>query len=157
MIRPAIPEDAQAIAAIWNRVIRETSATFTTAEKDPAALAAAIAEGAPLHVAEGDGGLLGFVTAFQFRGGPGYAHTFEHSIHLRPEAQGRGIGRALMAAVEDDLRSRGAHCLFAGVAGENHAGVAFHAALGYREVARLPEVGWKFGRWHDLVLMQKFL
>lgn len=157
MIRAARPGDAPAIAEIWNRIIRDTTITFTTAEKDPETIAAGIAGGAPVHVAEEAGTILGFVTAFQFRGGPGYAHTFEHSIHLVPGAHGRGLGRALMAAVENDLRARGAHSLFAGVSGENAAGVTFHAALGYREVARLPEVGWKFGRWHDLVLMQKML
>ncbi|MCU4653129.1 GNAT family N-acetyltransferase [Roseibacterium sp. SDUM158016] len=159
MIRPAVPGDAPAIAGIWNRIISETVITFTTAEKDPGALAAGIAEGAPCHVADmgSDGGVVGFVTAFQFRGGPGYAHTFEHSIHVARGAEGRGIGRALMQAVERDLRGRGVHSLFAGVSGENAGGIAFHAALGYREAARLREVGWKFGRWHDLVLMQKML
>ena len=157
MIRPACPEDAPAIAEIWNRIIRDTIVTFTTAEKDPAAIASAIADGAPYHVAADARGVLGFVTAFQFRGGPGYAHTFEHSIHIIPAARHRGLGRALMAAIEDDMRARHVHSLFAGVSGENEAGVTFHAALGYREVARLPEVGRKFGRWHDLVLMQKLL
>ncbi len=157
MIRPATPQDAEAIAEIWNQIIRDTIITFTTAEKTPEAIAASIANGLPTYVAEDGGRLLGFVTAFQFRGGPGYAHTFEHSIHLVPEAQGRGFGRGLMAAIEDDLRTRGMHSLIAGVSGENAAGVTFHAALGYAEVARLPEVGWKFGRWHDLLLMQKIL
>ncbi|MFW5642157.1 MAG: N-acetyltransferase family protein [Roseicyclus sp.] len=157
MIRPAAPEDAEAIAAIWNRVIRDTAATFTTAEKAAPALAEAIAAGAPAHVAEAGGAVRGFVTAGQFRAGPGYAHTWEHSVHVDPDAQGLGHGRALMAAIEADLAARGAHSLIAGVAGENPGGAAFHAALGYREIARLPEVGWKFGRWHDLVLMQKIL
>lgn len=157
MIRAARPDDAAAIAEIWNAVIRDSIFTFTTAEKDPRALAQAIEDGMPYHVADDADRILGFATAFQFRGGPGYAHTFEHSIHLIAEAQGHGLGRKLMGVVEDDLRSRGAHSLFAGVSGENTSGVTFHAALGYQEVARLPEVGWKFGRWHDLVLMQKML
>jgi phosphinothricin acetyltransferase len=108
-------------------------------------------------VAEAEGAVCGFVTAGQFRAGPGYAYTWEHSVHVAPSAHGLGHGRALMAAIEADLSTRGAHSLIAGVAGENRDGVAFHAALGYREIARLPEVGWKFGRWHDLVLMQKML
>ncbi|MDG4647464.1 GNAT family N-acetyltransferase [Roseibacterium sp. SDUM158017] len=157
MIRPARPGDAPAIAAIWNRVIRETVATFTTLEKDEADLARQIAEGASFNVADDAGDVAGFVTAFQFRGGPGYAHTFEHSVHVAEAARGRGFGRALMAAAEADLRARGIHSLFAGVSGENVAGIGFHAALGYHEAARLREVGWKFGRWHDLVLMQKML
>jgi phosphinothricin acetyltransferase len=156
VIRPARPEDAPAIAAIWNRVIRDTVATFTTAEKDPAALAAGI-QTQPYWVAEEAGEILGFATYFQFRGGPGYAHTMEHSVHLDPSAQGRGLGRALMATLEDHARAHGVHSLFAGISGENVAGIAFHAALGYAHAARLSQVGRKFGRWHDLVLMQKFL
>jgi phosphinothricin acetyltransferase len=157
MIRPARPGDAAAIAEIWNRVIRDTTATFTTAEKEPEALARAIAEGAPCHVAVEADTPLGFVTAGQFRAGPGYARTWEHSVHVAPAAQGRGLGRALMAAIEADLAACGVHSLIAGVSGENRDGAAFHAALGYREIARLPQVGWKFGRWHDLVLLQKLL
>jgi phosphinothricin acetyltransferase len=81
----------------------------------------------------------------------------EHTIQLAPEASGRGHGRALMTAVEDHARAGGAHSMFAGVSGENPEGRAFHARLGYVETAILPQVGWKFGRWMDLVLMQKIL
>ena len=71
MIRPARPEDAPAIAAIWNRIIRDTVATFTTAKKDPAVLAEGM-QTQPYWVAEEAGEILGFATYFQFRGGPGY-------------------------------------------------------------------------------------
>jgi phosphinothricin acetyltransferase len=155
VIRPARPEDAGAIAEIWNRVIRDTTQTFTTAEKEVGALAVQIAR-QPCLVAGADG-VVGFVTYVQFRDGPGYAHTVEHSVHVAKGARGQGFGRALMAAAEDHARGAGMHSMIAGVAGENAAGAAFHAAIGYREIARLPQVGWKFGRWHDLVLMQKML
>jgi len=157
VIRPARPEDAKAIAEIWNAIIRDTVITFTTAEKDPEALARMMADGTPFFVAEHDGAVAGFATAGQFRGGPGYAHTWEHSIHVAAGARGRGVGRALMTAIEGALRAMDVHSVFAGVSGENAEGIAFHASLGYREVARLAEVGRKFDRWHDLVLMQKYL
>lgn len=156
MIRPAASRDAQAIAAIWNHVIRETTQTFTTAEKDPSALAVQIID-QPCFVGETAGEVVGFVIYGQFRSGPGYAHTVEHSIHVAQAARGAGLGRALMDAAEAHARRAGIHSMIAGVAGENAGGAAFHAALGYREIARLPEVGWKFGRWHDLILMQKML
>lgn len=156
MIRAATPEDAGAIAAIWNQVIRETTQTFNAAEKDPTVLAGQIGA-QPYFVADDGSGVQGFVTWAQFRSGTGYAHTVEHSVYVAPSGRGRGLGRALMAVAEDRARATGLHSMIAGVAGENTSGVAFHAALGYREIARLPEVGWKFGRWHDLVLMQKML
>lgn len=156
MIRLARPEDADAIAAIWNVIIRDTAMTFTTALKAPAAIAAAMPD-QPFFVAEDAAGITGFVTYFQFRGGPGYAHTMEHSIHVADGARGRGLGRALMQACETHAREAGVHSIFAGIGGENPDGVAFHAALGYAHVARLSQVGRKFGRWHDLVLMQKIL
>ncbi|WP_353474053.1 GNAT family N-acetyltransferase [Salipiger sp. H15] len=158
IIRPARAEDAAAVAAIWNPIIDDSAATFTTLRKTPEGLQADFAARGPAFlVAEEEGLLLGFATFFQFRGGPGYARTMEHTVILGPAARGRGVGRALMAALMDEARAQGAHSLFAGVSGENPAGVDFHAALGFTEIARLPEVGLKFGRWMDLVLMQKFL
>ncbi|SEQ25048.1 GNAT family N-acetyltransferase [Thalassovita taeanensis] len=160
-IRAATPADAPRIAEIWNHVIRTSAATFSNLEKTPEGLAQDFADkaadGKTFLVAEIDGQVVGFATYFQFRGGPGYAKTMEHTVILAPRAHGRGLGRALMAGIEEHARAGGAHSIFAGVSAENEAGVAFHAAVGYAEVARLSEVGFKFGRWMDLVLMQKML
>ena len=160
IIRPAASADIPAILDVWNPIIRDTSITFTSEEKTSASLAALIDErraaGREFYVAE-DRSLLGFVTYAQFRGGNGYAHAMEHTIVLAPGARGKGAGRALMAAVEAHARDGGAHTLFAGVSGANPEGVAFHERVGFRHLARIPEVGRKFDRWLDLVLMIKFL
>lgn len=162
LIRAATPADCAAIAAIWNPVIRDSLITFTTAEKTAAGLAALIADKAAaghgvLVAADPTGGIAGFATYGQFRAGPGYAATMEHTIILAPAARRHGIGRALLRATEDHARAGGAHSLFAGVSGGNPAGRDFHTAMGYALVATLPRVGHKFGRWLDLWLMQKFL
>lgn len=157
MIRRARPEDANAIAAIWNQIIRETTHTFTTQEKDPDALAAQILAGVPWWVAEVNNAVQGHATYGQFRGGPGYARSMEHSIHLSNSAKGRGVGRALMTALETHARSEGVHVMVAGISGENTAGQAFHARLGYQDCGRIAQAGFKWGRWLDLVLMQKIL
>jgi phosphinothricin acetyltransferase len=157
MIRPATPADAEAIAAIWNALIRETTHTFTTVEKDPADIAAQIARGTPWWVAEVAGAVAGHATYGQFRGGPGYARAMEHSVHLAAPAWGKGLGRGLMTALEDHARAAGAHTMIAGVSGENLPGQSFHAAIGYKECGRVREAGFKWGRWLDLVLMQKIL
>jgi phosphinothricin acetyltransferase len=81
----------------------------------------------------------------------------EHTILLSPEAHAKGLGRALLTALEDHARTLGITNLIAGVSAENPAGRAFHARMGYAEVAILQRVGFKFGRAMDLVLMQKFL
>ena len=161
MIRPATPADADAICAIWNPVIRDSVATFNSAEKTPddirALIAAKAADGHAIFVAETGGRLTGFALYGQFRGGVGYRHTGEHTIIVAPDAQGQGTGRALLTAIEDHARAARYHSLFAGVSAENAPGIAFHARMGYAEVARLSEVGRKFDRWFDLVLMQKRL
>ena len=160
MIRAATKEDAQAIADIWQPILAESFATFNPVVKTTADIKAMITEKAALGygflVAEMDG-VVGFATYGQFRGGVGYARTMEHTVILSPAAQGKGIGRKLMTAIEDHARAGGAHSIFAGVSAANDAGVAFHARLGYAEVARLREVGFKFDQYLDLVLMQKFL
>lgn len=157
-VRIADDSDCSQIMQIWNHYIDTTCVTFTTARKTLDDLQVQTRARGPLFlVARQDARVLGFATAFAFRSGPGYAHSFEHSVLLAPQITGQGIGRALMSQLKVNLRDQGAHCLFAGVSVENPAGIQFHARLGFRVAARLPEVGFKFGRFMDLVLMQKFL
>lgn len=160
-IRPATENDLAAILEFWNPLIRETTVTFSSEEKTLASLSRMIAArrqaGRDFLVFEEEGRVLGFASYDQFRGGDGYVHAMEHTIILAPGLRGRGVGRQLMAAIEQHARERGAHTMVAGVSGENAAGVAFHLALGYEPVGQLPQSGRKFGRWLDLVLLQKIL
>ena len=161
MIRPALPGDAPAITALLNHWIAHSAITFTPTPKTAAevadSIAAKAAAGHGFFVATEGGALLGQASYGQFRAGQGYATCMEHSISLAPEARGHGLGRALMVAVEDHARAAGAHRMIAGVSGENPEGRAFHERLGYRLAAVVPQAGFKFGRFIDLVLMQKFL
>lgn len=157
IIRPAVAGDAQGIADLVNPVIRDTTISFTSQERTAKGLARGIRDTGTYFVACDGAAVVGYACYFQFRDGPGYAHAMEHSITLAPETRGKGLGRQLMTGLEDHARQRGAHVMMAGVSAENPPGVAFHAALGYREVGRLPQVGRKFDRWIDLVLMQKIL
>ncbi len=160
-IRAANHSDASAIAAIWNPIIRDTLITFNAVEKTAADICAMIdlkaTSGHGFLKAEDATGILGFATYGQFRGGVGYARTMEHTVILPSSAWGKGIGRALMLAIEDHARKAGAHTIFAGVSTVNKDGVAFHKACGYTEAAILSEVGYKSGQWLDLVLLQKIL
>ncbi|WP_346770605.1 GNAT family N-acetyltransferase [Shimia sagamensis] len=156
-MRNATSADAEAIAEIWNREIRDGVSTFNTVEKELGAIKAAIASEAVFKVVEENGGVHGFATFGPFRSGPGYVRTMEHTIYLAAAARGKGAGRALMGALEAEAKARGVHVLVAGVGGENAAGIAFHTRLGFVEVGRMPQVGQKFDRWMDFVLLQKML
>jgi len=161
MIRPARPEDAPALTALLNHWILASAVTFNPVPKTEAdilqTIAAKAEAGHAFLVAEDDGRLLGQASYGQFRAGAGYATCMEHSISLAPDVRGKGTGTALLAAIEDHARARGVHQMIAGVSSENPAGRDFHARMGYRVIATIPEAGFKFGRYMDLVLMQKFL
>lgn len=161
MIRTARSSDLSAIAAIWNQVIRDTVFTFTSAEKSLTDMEELLNDkmqtGHGFLVAEAEGVTLGFALYGQFRGGPGYARSMEHSIYLAPEARGKALGRALLRAIEDHARAAGVHVLMAGISAQNAAARRFHAQNGYEFMVILPQVGYKFGQFHDLVLMQKIL
>lgn len=157
-IRPARVEDAQEIADITNAIIDDTLVTFTTDRRSVAQIASDIAERGPgFLVAELQDHVAGFTTFGPFRSGPGCAQCRELSIQLSPAAQGKGIGRALMVALEAAARSEQIHVLVAGISSANPGAVAFHATMGFTEVGRMPEVGFKWGKRLDLVLMQKIL
>lgn len=155
MIRAAAPADAAQIAAIWNHAIRETTITFNPVEKSDEEVADLTSK--DCFVWEVEKRVLGFARYFAFRGGEGYRFTVEHTIMLHKHGHGQGGGRLLMDAVCTHAAAAGKHSMFAGCSAENPGAVAFHARMGFTEVARLHEVGFKFGRWIDLVLMQKRL
>lgn len=158
MIRPAEARDAMAISGLWNAMIRETLHTFTTIEKSAGDVEEMIASRpAAFLVAEVDGHFAGFVTFGAFRSGPGYAHTAEHSILVEEAAKGSGVAAALLVRAEAAARQQGIRVLVGGISGENLRAQAFHRKQGYTEVGRMPQVGFKGGRWLDLVLMQKIL
>ncbi|UWQ30006.1 GNAT family N-acetyltransferase [Leisingera sp. M523] len=157
-IRSARPDDAEAVCSIANWVIRDTLATFNTIEKTPEDVRELIMAGNGAYlVAEQGGRILGHAHYFPFRPGLGYRFTAEHTIHLLPEAQGQGAGRKLIRALEAKAEQAGIHVLIASVSSANPAAIAFHAAMGYVETARMPELGCKSGRWLDTVFMQKIL
>jgi len=156
MIRPASDKDAEHIAAIWNAVIATSDATFTSEPKLSGDIDKMLRT-RPVFVAETQGAVAGFASFGPFRGGPGYRFVAEHTIYLAQAAQGRGRGRQLMAALEEAAKGQQIDTLVAGIGGGNQVAIAFHAALGFREVGRMPGLGAKFGRRHDLVLMQKNL
>lgn len=160
-IRPVEDADYDQILAIWGPIVRDTAVTFASVEKTAETLdtyvTARRAAGRAFLVAARGAAILGFATYDQFRGGDGYRFAMEHSVFLGPDARGAGIGRQLMGAIEDHARGAGAHTMMAGISGENPDGVAFHTAIGYAHVGLIPQSGHKFGRWMDLVLMQKIL
>jgi phosphinothricin acetyltransferase len=157
IVRAAVDGDALALMAIQNPVIRNTAITFNSVEKSEADFHAAFRDLPCFLVAEDAARILGFVSYDQFRRGVGYARTVEHTIVLADDARGHGVGRVLMTAAEEHARAGGIGSIWAGVSGENPDGVRFHARLGYETVATLPKVGFKFGRWMDLVVMRKWL
>ena len=161
MIRDARPEDAAAIGAIWNPIIRDTAITFWPTERSDAEIRAYIAAkqdpGHGCFVLEQDGTVIGFAAYGQFRNGGGYAHSMEHTIYTAPALRGTGLGARLLAYLENHARKRGARLMIGGITGSNAGSIAFHARHGYGEWGRIPAAGFKFGQWHELILMGKDL
>lgn len=164
-VRPALPDDLEAIGRLYNRLIATDTVTWRDEEASSAELAEWFdrqqAEGNPVLVAEEDLDVVGYVTWGGFRGvggqPNGYRHSKELTIHVDGAQHGRGVGRALIDALAAEAAVRDVHVLVAGVDAANEGSIRFHEALGFEEVARMPEVGRKFDRWLDLVLLQRIV
>ncbi|MGY6410715.1 MAG: N-acetyltransferase family protein [Alkalilacustris sp.] len=160
-VRAAQAGDAAAIAAIWRPIILETVITFhphpREAEEVAAMIAARQGAGHAFLVAEGAAGVVGFASYAQFRVGPGYARTMEHTVNLAPAARGQGVGARLVSGLVEHATRAGHRSLIGAVTAANAGSRAFHRRMGFVEVGLIPEAGWKFGRFHDLVLMRRAL
>jgi phosphinothricin acetyltransferase len=161
-IRDATVDDLPAITRLFNALIPTTTIAWRDHLADEAEMAEWFAGqqalGQPVLVAERGDVVVGYTTWAWFRGGPrfpGYATTRELTIHVEADQHGRGVGRALLEALVVRARAEGIHVLVAGVDADNAASIRFHERLGFVEVARMPEVGRKFDRWLDLVLLQR--
>ncbi len=158
MIRPATTADAQAICDIYNPYIETTVITFEEVPVDAAAMAQRIADIQEQHlwyVAEEDARLLGYAYAGPWRPRAAYRHAVETSVYLAPHALRRGVGRALYAALLDELPRKGFRCAMGGIALPNTASVALHEAMGFAKVAHFTDVGFKFDRWIDVGYWQR--
>ena len=160
-IRAAVADDAAGICAILNPIIADTTITFSPTNVTEADVIEGLSfhtdRGDPYLVAEDDGILKGYAKYGPFRGGQGYARTAETTVHLALPARGQGLGYRMVAALEDHARAAQIHSLIAGISAENTQALSFHAKLGFERVGVVPQAGYKFDRFIDLVLMQKIL
>jgi phosphinothricin acetyltransferase len=160
-IRPATPDDLPGILAIYNDAIARTTAVYrdtpSTLEERAEWLEARRQQGFPVLVAELHGGVAGFGSYGPFRAWPGYRFTVEHSVYVAAERRRRGVGLAIVQALVAGARAQGMHALVAGVDADNAASIALHQALGFAQVARFRQVGFKFGRWLDLCFLELLL
>ena len=161
LIRDAVEDDLPAILAIHNHHIEKSFAIWRYETESLADRAKWFRDrresGHPVTVATAGDALLGYGSYGPFRAGAGYRRTVENSIYVREDAQRRGVARALMEDLFARARAQKRHVMVAGIGLPNDASVALHAALGFVDCGIIREIGWKFDRWLDLRMMQKFL
>lgn len=158
-VRDAEPGDIEGILAIYNDAVRHTTAIWNETLVDAANRTAWLAErrrvGYPVLVAVDDeGSVLGYASFADWRTWDGYRYTVEHSVYVRADARGGGIGKALMAALIERARAIGKHVMVAGIEAGNVGSIRLHERLGFEEVGLLRQVGTKFGKWLDLAFLQ---
>lgn len=163
-IRPATTADLPGILDLYNQIILNTTATYdlepVTLQEREEWFSSRTLAGFPVLVAtaQDSPAVLGFSSFADWRGHKrGYRYTVEHTVHVHEQARGRGVGTNLLEALFPYAKERNVHAMLGGIDAQNVASLRFHARLGFVEVARFPEVGRKFGRWLDVVFMQKFM
>jgi L-amino acid N-acyltransferase len=157
-IRDAVEEDLPEITAIYNDVLMTSTAIY---RDEPATVAerltfwkARVEQNYPTLVACGGGALIGFASFGDFRAWPGYRFTVEHTVHVHALWRGRGVGSELLRALIPRAAALGKHVMIGGIDADNVASLRFHERLGFEQVALFKEVGFKFGRFLDLVFVQ---
>ena len=161
MIRRAEAADIAAITAIYNEAISNSDAIY---RESPVAVSersawfdAKVRDGYPVLVALFEDEVVGYGVYGNFRFGEGYSHTVEHSVHVRHDRRGVGIGKQILSELISIAKADGRHVMVAAIDSENVGSIALHANFGFQESARMNEVAKKHGQLLTLVLMQKIL
>lgn len=160
LIRPAGPADVAAITAIYAEAVDNGTATFELEAPDETEMARRMSTlGAgdyPYVVAEADGVVAGYAYAGPFHTRPGYRHTVEDAIYIAPSNRRRGLGRALLGRLIEEAAERNYRQMIAIVGDSGHtASIGLHEAMGFSVAGTLKAVGHKFGRWLDIVYLQR--
>ena len=159
-IRVATLADAEAVRSIYNHEVEHGTATFDLVPRTLEEQQAWIRERAGalgVVVAEHEGRVIGFASLSPYRSKPAYNTTVEDSVYVDRDARGLGAGKALLTEVIGMAEARGFHTIVAHISDPEGASVALHRACGFTIVGVQKEVGRKFGRWLDVVLMQRML
>ncbi|WP_288431671.1 GNAT family N-acetyltransferase [uncultured Agrobacterium sp.] len=159
-IRPCEEVDIPVITEIYRDAVLHGSASFEIEPPSTQMMlerrATLLAGGFPYIVAEIEGVVVGYAYAGPHRARPAYGATVEDSIYVDPNRKGLGIGKLLLLALIDEATARGFRQMVAVVGdSENTASIGVHRATGFEMVGTLKSVGWKHGRWLDIVLMQR--
>ena len=161
MIRDATEHDLPAIRDIYNDAVLNTTAIWNEQPVDlanrQAWFAARAEQGYPILVVADDSGVLGYASFGDWRPFEGFRHTVEHSVYVRDDQRGKGLGPLLMAALIERARGCGKHVMVAAIESGNAASVRLHERLGFVVTGQMPQVGIKYGRWLDLTFMQLLL
>lgn len=161
-IRDACEADAEGIAAIYNDAVLHTTAIWNDVTVDVANRLTWQQDrqgvGYPVLVAAGDDDeVLGYASFGDWRAWDGYRHTVEHSVYVRTDQRGRGVGRALLVSLIDRAAQIGKHVMIAGIESSNAASIRLHESLGFQHAGQFTQVGTKFGEWLDLTFLQYLL
>jgi L-amino acid N-acyltransferase len=158
-LEDAAEADLAGLVAIYNDVVATSTAIFSnlpvTLDERRKWWQARIGQGYPVLVARDAEGVAGFSSFGDFRPWPGYRFTVEHTVHVRADRRGRGVGTQLLQALLARAAALGKHTMVAGVDAANAASIRFHERLGFSTAGRLHQVGYKFDRWLDLVFLQR--
>ncbi|WP_343642483.1 N-acetyltransferase family protein [Roseateles sp.] len=162
LIRPSLEGDIAAIQQIYEHAVLHGTGTFETDVPDRAEMARrrteVLSRSLPYLVAERDGQVLGFAYANYFRPRLAYRYFVEDSIYLSPQAQGQGVGRLLLAELIARCEAAGARQMVAVIGDSQNLGsIGVHRAQGFEDIGVMKAAGWKFGKWLDVVLMQRQL
>jgi L-amino acid N-acyltransferase len=160
-LRDATEADVPGILAIFNEVIANSTAVYiddpVTEEERRHWLLGRQGQGFPVLVAEDGSGILGFSSFGTYNPRFGYRYTVEHSVFVRADKRGARVGRALITALFPRAAALGVHVMIGGVDAENSASLRLHESLGFIRAAHFHEVGRKFGRWLDVIYLQRWI
>jgi phosphinothricin acetyltransferase len=161
-LRIATLDDAEAIRAIYNLEVETATVTFDLRGRTLEEQRSWISDRSGAHavvvaVGEDDATILGFGSLSPYKSRAAYATTVEDSVYVHRDHQGRGVGRAVLAELCERATAHGFHTMIARIVGDHEASINLHAALGFEIVGHEREVGRKFGRWLDVVVMQRLL